>query len=201
MRVLILSGSPDLIEDTVVASGCDPVVRMPDLEVSDWPKNVDWVISFGYRKIVPAAVLKKFEGRVINLHNSLLPFNKGAHPNFWSWWDKTPKGVSIHKMTDSLDGGQVLCRHIVAEFDFRPTKTLKSTYDDLMVAASGLFKRNWIRILSNDIVPPAAYEHVGTYHRVKDLDPFFRLLPRGWDTDVTHVEDMGDLYRGVNGKA
>ena len=61
-------------------------------------KDIDLVISFGYRKILNKSLLKKLVRPAINLHISYLPYNRGAHPNFWSFIDNTPKGVSIHEI-------------------------------------------------------------------------------------------------------
>lgn len=199
MKVLVLSPYADLIEDTINVSGCETITREPTLEISDWP-DTDWVVSFGYRKIIPFETIAAYEGRIINIHGSLLPWNKGAHPNFWSWWDKTPKGVTIHLIDSSIDGGTVLARHIVADGDFRFQKTLTSTYEDLLVASAGLFKRSWQRILDGSIIRPNMFEIPGTYHRTKDLDPYFPYLRNAWNTHVHEIMAMGDLYRGINGK-
>ena len=45
---------------------------------------------------------------MINLHISYLPYNKGAHPNFWSWVKNTPKGVSIHLISEKIDAGDII---------------------------------------------------------------------------------------------
>ena len=52
-------------------------------------KNTILVISFGYRNLIKKEILdfsKNIE--FINLHMSYLPFNRGAHPNFWSFVEK-----------------------------------------------------------------------------------------------------------------
>ena len=70
--------------------------------------KIDFIVSYGYRYILPYEVLRHFSGRAINLHISLLPYNRGADPNFWSFVDNTPKGVSIHYMDTGLDTGKVI---------------------------------------------------------------------------------------------
>ena len=68
------------------------------------------MVSYGYRKIVLADVIDKMAGEIINLHISYLPWNRGANPNFWSFIDDTPKGVTIHEMSADLDKGRILCQ-------------------------------------------------------------------------------------------
>ena len=60
-------------------------------------KNFDLVISFGYRHIIEKEIISKFKN-LINVHIGFLPYNRGAHPNFWSFMENTPSGVTIHKI-------------------------------------------------------------------------------------------------------
>ena len=45
---------------------------------------------------------------LINLHISYLPYNRGSYPNYWSFKENTPNGVSIHHIDDGIDTGPVL---------------------------------------------------------------------------------------------
>jgi len=37
-----------------------------------------------------------------------LPYNKGSHPNFWSFIENSPKGVSIHEIDEGIDTGKLI---------------------------------------------------------------------------------------------
>ena len=52
-------------------------------------KEINFIVSYGYDKIIKKEITEKFKNRIINLHVSFLPFNKGAHPNLWSHIEKT----------------------------------------------------------------------------------------------------------------
>ena len=67
----------------------------------------DIIISFGYRKIINKRLIKKNKP-IINLHISYLPYNRGSHPNFWSFIDKTPSGVTIHEIGEGIDTGKII---------------------------------------------------------------------------------------------
>jgi len=41
-----------------------------------------YVVSFNYRHMIGKEILDIMQGRVINLHTSYLPFNRGSSPNF-----------------------------------------------------------------------------------------------------------------------
>ena len=71
-------------------------------------KNVDIIISFGYKKIIKKKILKLVKRPILNLHISYLPFNRGTHPNFWSFVDGTPAGVTIHEVEKGIDTGPIL---------------------------------------------------------------------------------------------
>lgn len=198
MKVLILSPYADLIEDTVRKAGDTPIIRSETMEVSDWPE-ADWVISFGYRKIIQKHTIQKLRWRLINIHLSLLPWNRGADPNFWSWFDGTPKGVTIHIVDEGIDRGAILAQTELRQgvlSDFRHhNPTLGTTYNDLLVAAAGLFNRSWAGIV-NDPVASMDHKTTGSYHKVGDMDKFMRLMPLGWSTPVAEVAQLGWLYRG-----
>ena len=198
MRVLVLSPHGDLISDTIEAADGVYDWRSPDCEVSDWPDS-DWVVSFGYRKIIPHHTIERFQGQIINIHGSLLPHNKGADPNFWSWFNDTPKGVTIHRVADAIDGGEHLAQIELSRLDFRAVDgnfTLRTTYDDLLVAASGLFARQWPNIIKGEIPERGKAGSKGSYHRSTDKDKFMRLLTNQWNTPVNEVEELGQIYRG-----
>jgi methionyl-tRNA formyltransferase len=58
-------------------------------------RRSDFILSFGLRKIISENIIKKLKKPIFNIHLSYLPFNRGAHPNFWSFIENTPAGVSI----------------------------------------------------------------------------------------------------------
>ena len=87
-------------------------------------KGLDLVVLYGYRHIVRRDVLASSSFPIINLHISYLPFNRGAHPGFWCFYDGTPCGVTVHEVDAGLDTGPVLAQQLV---DIDPWV---STFDD-----------------------------------------------------------------------
>jgi len=73
-------------------------------------KQSDFIISFGFRKIISENIIKKIKKPIFNIHLSYLPFNRGAHINFWSFIENTPAGVSIHKIDKGIDTGNIILR-------------------------------------------------------------------------------------------
>ena len=62
-----------------------------------------FIVSYNYNYIITQNIIEYMGGRVINMHISLLPWNRGFSPNIWSFIDDTPKGVTIHKVDASLE--------------------------------------------------------------------------------------------------
>ena len=148
----------------------------------------DWLISYGYRHVIPQKVLDLFPGRAINLHIGLLPWNRGADPNLWSWAEDTPKGVTIHQMDAGIDTGPILFQTEMnigwEELAFE-SGTLRSTYEDLQATIQAAFRVTWWKI-KNGSLRARRQPSGGSYHAKADLAKVQHLLdPLGWDTPVS----------------
>ncbi len=130
-------------------------------------KEADLIISFGYRKIIKKKILRVTKRPIINLHTSFLPFNRGAHPNFWSFVENTPKGVSIHEINEEIDKGKLIFRKKI-KFKNLNKQSFKSTYDILFKEIEELFIKNFFKILNHDYVSIKNFDN-GTFHKKKDL--------------------------------
>ena len=139
------------------------------------------MISFNYRHMIPQEVLELMPGRVINLHTSYLPYNRGSSPNFFSFLEDTPKGVTIHLMSAGLDEGDILCQR---ELHFDEEKeTFASTYEALLQEIEKLFRENWQQIREGSIIPVKQAGPV-TYHRMKDLDAIREKVDFDWNMKI-----------------
>ena len=148
-------------------------------------KNFTFAISYRYRKIIKKDIIEVFNGRLINLHISLLPWNKGADPNLWSWLENTPKGVTIHKIDEGLDTGDILVQQQI--FFDEEKETLKTSYEKLSDAIENLFINNMKKILTSSIIGKMQQEK-GTFHFSKDKEPYQELYNKlGWDTPVRNL--------------
>jgi phosphoribosylglycinamide formyltransferase-1 len=74
----------------------------------------DLVVSAGFMRILPAAFVDAFQGRLINLHPSLLPDFPGAHAvrdALAAGVDET--GTTVHFIDHGVDSGAVLLQEAV----------------------------------------------------------------------------------------
>ncbi len=145
-----------------------------------------FVISFNYRHLVSKEVLELLPDRVINLHISLLPYNRGSSPNFFSFMDDTPKGVTIHLMDKGLDTGDILCQKEV-KFD-ESQETFTSSYEKLMQEVKDLFKENWEDIRDGRITP-VKQSGIGTYNKMRELEVIQEQVPFQWGERIAEFKE------------
>src|SRR5699024_3282401 len=69
----------------------------------------DWVVLAGFMRILGSAFVKRFTGRLVNIHPSLLPRYKGLHTHEKALANRDPRhGASVHFVTAELDAGPVI---------------------------------------------------------------------------------------------
>ena len=165
-----------LINDGNSIVRCDEKMNRKNIDKCEY----DFLISFGYRYIISKEILNYFKEKVINLHISYLPWNKGSDPNLWSILENTPKGVTIHQMDCGLDTGKILYQK---EIFFNENDTLKSSYEKLQTELVKLFKANWENIKYNKVIPKKQ-KGTGSYHKSSDKNSYQELLSNGWNTKI-----------------
>jgi len=76
--------------------------------------NVDLIVMAGWMRVVSKKFCEAFEGRLINLHPSLLPKYKGLNAVEQALKSGDAEtGCSVHFVTDQLDSGAVIKQQIV----------------------------------------------------------------------------------------
>ncbi|ASP49735.1 phosphoribosylglycinamide formyltransferase [Cognaticolwellia beringensis] len=77
----------------------------------------DLIVLAGFMRILTAKFVQKFQGRLINIHPSLLPKYQGLHTHQRAIdAGDTEHGVSVHFVTEELDGGPVILQAKVPVF-------------------------------------------------------------------------------------
>lgn len=179
----------------IIPSPVNPILREYECSVFEWedPINVellrawaiDFAVSYRYRYIVRKPIIDYLRGNVINLHISLLPWNRGADPNLWSFLEDTPKGVTIHYIDEGIDTGDIVAQKKIV-FN-KHGETLATTYETLNSEIIRLFHHQWPLIAAGKAArkkqPPG-----GSFHQLKDKEDFMHLLGKdGWNTPIEKV--------------
>ena len=185
MKILCLYNNDCALElfAWLEAQGHDVILCSDKLE-ADWceKQGFDLAVSYTYRYILSSDILESLGNNVVNIHNSVLPWNRGADPNLWSIVDNTPRGVTLHYMDASLDKGYIIAQEIIpAPFDEK-NETLSTTYNELDKAAKLLFKRAfevykfWPSLKKQCL-------GVGSYHSLHDGERIKKFI-KSYDTSV-----------------
>lgn len=140
-----------------------------------------FVVSYNYRPLIPKEVLDKLKGKIINCHISYLPYNRGASPNFFSFYDNTKKGVTIHVMDYTLDTGDILLQKEV--FFDENRETFASAYDTLIQTMNKLLLDNWDALRNNEIRPVPQSENY-TKHVQKEFQELREKYPFEWNDRI-----------------
>lgn len=191
MNVLVLSPYPEKIRNIIEDAGDRVIVSSDKIDLAEIRSmEIDFIVSYGYRYIVQAPIIQAYEGRIVNMHISYLPYNRGSDPLIWACLDETPVGVSIHEMDEGLDTGKILTQcHVDVD---RYKDTLATGYARLRENLEDLFMQAWIQIRSGEMNAQEQDHAKATLHRSRDKDVFFPLLPKGYDT---LIEDVISIYR------
>lgn len=96
--------------------------RRHGIPVTVLPKKIDWVdldrqlqqrrithlFLAGFMKLIPESFVEKWQGRILNVHPSLLPAFPGLEAIEKSHAAGAPMGVTVHVVTPEMDAGPKL---------------------------------------------------------------------------------------------
>jgi methionyl-tRNA formyltransferase len=129
-------------------------------------ENVDIVFLLWWPKIVKEKIINMAKIGFVNLHPSLLPYNRGKHPYYWSIVENTPAGVSIHFINEKIDEGEIISQKII-ETDI--TTTGETLYKNSIEEIIKLFKETYPKIIENNFNTKTVESSNGTFHLSKQI--------------------------------
>lgn len=112
--------------------------------------DVEWIFLAGYMRLIGPTILWVYEGRIVNIHPSLLPQFKGrgaikqaldAHVNV--------TGVTIHYVDEGIDTGPIIAQERVY---IRPDDTFASLKRRIQMVEHKLYPRVVYELLNDSFV-------------------------------------------------
>lgn len=188
LKILFLGGNSSCSLSDWLESMGELVFFTENKVDADYVKriNPDIIVSYNYKHILSKEVLAIPRMRAINLHISYLPWNRGAHPNVWSFIENTPNGVTIHYIDEGVDTGDIILQKEVSIAEDRAT--LKTSYEKLHEEIQTLFKSHWAK-LKFEKIKSRKQRGSGTVHYKKDAYVFEQLIAeKGWDIPVRELK-------------
>jgi methionyl-tRNA formyltransferase len=134
--------------------------------------NLDWIFLTWWPHIIKREIINVPKYGVINTHNSLLPFNRGVHPNFWAIVEEKPYGVSIHKVTPGVDDGDVISQ---VEIPYDWTINGDELYEFGMRALTKLFQDTYPKIRHNNYTSTIQNHKNMTCHKTFEIDDISKI--------------------------
>jgi methionyl-tRNA formyltransferase len=193
MKILILSQFSDIIENEIPKCDEEIVyirnVREFDIFKAYVEYAFDLLICFGYGRVLPVGDPRLSRVRFINLHTSLLPYGRGLNPNFSSWLNNEPHGVTIHEMDGSYDTGRIIYQKPL-NFDIE-AETLRSTYYKKILAAIELLAEKWDGIVAGTYEPIEQIGGPGSLMTLQKLRSYADVLAAYND------EPLADFLKAV----
>ena len=72
-------------------------------------ENIKFICLAGFMRILSKSFIKKFTGKIVNIHPSLLPKYKGLDTHFKAIKNKDKMaGCTVHYVTEKLDSGKII---------------------------------------------------------------------------------------------
>ena len=111
--------------------------------------EIDMILLAGFMRVLSAAFVARFEGRIINIHPSLLPKYKGlnTHQRALDAGD-SEHGVSVHLVTAGLDEGPLIAQ---ASVPIYPEDDETSLSERLLPAEHALYAMVIINLLKGTL--------------------------------------------------
>ena len=139
----------------------------------DWIKeqNVDFVITVYWPWLLGSEYLAAIKDSV-NFHPALLPVNRGWYPHVHSLIDESPAGVTLHRISEGADEGDVW---IQKEIYIALNETAKDIYLRLQSEIVNLFVETWEKISLGQISPVKQDESSAIYHSKNELNSLDKI--------------------------
>ncbi len=119
------------------------------------PLAPDWIALAGFMRILTPEFVKRYAGRLLNIHPSLLPAYPGlnTHERVLAAGE-TQHGATVHLVTPELDAGPTLLQEAV---DIEPTDTPETLRDKVQRVEHRLYPKA-LAMLARGGLEPAASE-------------------------------------------
>ena len=149
------------------AAGIPTAVHMlrdyPDKEAADdaidavlrgW--NADLVCLAGFMRILSPGLVGRWQGRILNIHPSLLPLHKGLHTHEQALAAGVAEhGCTVHFVTPGMDEGPAILQAKVPVLSGDTPETLAAR---VLIAEHATYPRALAMVASGDVTYPASAE-------------------------------------------
>ena len=111
----------------------------------------DWIVLAGFMRVLSPKFVRRFKGRIINIHPALLPLFPGAH-GIRDAWDAGVKetGVTVHLVDEEVDHGPILAQRSVSR---EPSDTIETLEAKIHAVEHVLYKETLKKFFEDNPLP------------------------------------------------
>lgn len=151
--------------------------------------SLDLMILAWWPSIIKKEAIESVKKGWINMHPSLLPYNRGKHPYYWAINEGTPFGVTLHFIDKGVDTGPILFQK---KIPVKIIDTGESLYNKSLEEIVKLFKEVYSKITRLDFKPKKQSNQKATFHLGKMLEEHSKI-----DLDKNYrAKDLINRIRG-----
>lgn len=148
LKIAAADGIPTFTKSHI---GLDRVAHDAIMHDAIVKSGATYVALAGYMRILSKEFVAKWDGRMLNIHPSLLPKYKGLHTHQRAIEAKDPvAGSSVHLVTAELDDGPVLGQ---IEVTILPGDTADTLADRVKMAEYQLYPKTLAEFVARDTNP------------------------------------------------
>jgi len=155
--------------------------------------DLDFIFSVGYSKIFPKTFCNKFDGKLLNIHPSLLPeyrglFDKDIHKKVLE--DKqSHSGCTLHYVSEIVDCGKIALQ---SQYKLNGKETIKSLKKEIQKLEADTII-NFIKIQQS---LPISYKNSGV--NIEKGDEFVNQIKDEYIGSFCGIYNIGDNYFGAS---
>lgn len=107
------------------------------ININNLPFKPDMICSIYYRYIIDKKIINYCNGKIFNLHPSILPKYRGCNSLTWAMINGEKQvGFTYHYLREKVDGGNIILQKIIEIEEFDTQQTL---YDRIMFESMKYF--------------------------------------------------------------
>lgn len=152
------------------------------------PQSISSSFDYGFLVWWPYIVKKDFLDMAcngfVNTHPSYLPYNRGKNYNFWAIVEEVTFGVSLHKVTEEIDSGDILARKKIA---YGWEDTGETLFYKAQKGMIKLFKSSYPSIRDGKLIPIPQSVDEGSFH-------YSNEMPKACKIDLDRLYTARELF-------
>ncbi|SEQ08069.1 UDP-4-amino-4-deoxy-L-arabinose formyltransferase / UDP-glucuronic acid dehydrogenase (UDP-4-keto-hexauronic acid decarboxylating) [Rosenbergiella nectarea] len=125
--------------------------------------DADIIFSFYYRQLISKSIIDSVPAGALNLHGSLLPKYRGCAPLNWAIANgETETGMTLHRMVERADAGDIIAQHRIP---IDENDTALTLHHKLCLLAQTLLQQVLPSLIQGTIASTPQDESLATYYR------------------------------------